>query len=151
MKSATNREVRSPVDLLGRPDLLHAPFVHHGDAIGHRHRLTLVVGDEYERGSDLPLDLGELDLEAFAQLEVERSERLVQKQHRGTVDQRASNRDTLLLATGELSWIAVRERSQAPPARLPRRRASPTSRRGTLAIFSPKATLSLTLMCGNSA
>src|ERR1700733_722392 len=70
---------RSSVDLLSRPDLLDAPFVHDGDAVGHCHRLALIVGDEHEGRPDLPLDLGELDLEPLAKLEIKRSERLIEQ------------------------------------------------------------------------
>jgi hypothetical protein len=39
----------------------------------------------------------------LAQLQVERAERLVEEQHRGVVDERAGQRDALLLAAGELA------------------------------------------------
>src|SRR5579863_7409332 len=97
---------RPAVDLLSRPDLLYASFVHDRDAVGHRHRLALVMGDEHEGRPDLPLDLGELDLEPLAQLEIERSKRLIEQQDGGPVDQRASNGDTLLLAARELAGVA---------------------------------------------
>ena len=50
----------------------------------------------------------QLDLEALAQLQVERAERLVEQQHRGLVDQRARQRDALLLAARELARLALR-------------------------------------------
>ena len=90
---------RPSVDLLGCPNLLDAPFIHNRDAIGHRHRLPLIVGNEDERGADLPLNLRELDLEPLSQLEVQRAQRFVQQQDGRTVDQGASDRHALLLAT----------------------------------------------------
>ena len=45
MKSATNRAGRPVVDLLRRAELLDHAVVHHGDRVGHRHRLELVMGD----------------------------------------------------------------------------------------------------------
>ena len=41
-----------------------------------------------------------------AQLEVERAQRLVEQQHAGLVDQRAAERDPLLLAAGQLGRLA---------------------------------------------
>ena len=80
MKPATNMLRRAVVDLLGRADLLDPPVAHHGDAVAHRERLALVVGDEDERDPDLALDPLELELHRLAQLEVERGERLVEQQ-----------------------------------------------------------------------
>ena len=74
---------RPLVQRLGLAQLLVAPVVHHGDAIGHRHRLLLVVGHVDERDADLALDALELDLHLLAQLEVERAERLVEEQDGG--------------------------------------------------------------------
>ena len=42
--------------------LLYCPFVQHGDAIGHRHRLLLVVGHDGKRDADLVLKALELPL-----------------------------------------------------------------------------------------
>ncbi len=58
------------------------------------------------------LDLLELDLQALAQLQVEGAERLVEQQHLGQVDQRARQRDALLLAARELGGPAVRLASE---------------------------------------
>src|SRR5204862_4225118 len=44
------------VDLRRAPDLLDAPVVEDGDAVGHRERLVLVVRHVDERDPDLPLD-----------------------------------------------------------------------------------------------
>ena len=66
----------------GVPHLVHRALAHHRDAVGHRQRLVLVVGDEDERDADLALNALELDLHRLAQLEVERRERLVEQQHR---------------------------------------------------------------------
>ena len=51
---------------------------------------------------DLLLDALELQLHLLAQLEVERAERLVEQEHLGPVDQRASQRDSLLLTARKL-------------------------------------------------
>ncbi len=60
------------------------------------------MGDVDERRADLGLDPLELDLHLAAQLEVEGTERLVEQQHLGLVDQCPGQGDALLLATREL-------------------------------------------------
>ena len=104
---------RSVVDLLGCADLLDATAAHHGDAVAHRQRLALVVGDEDERDVDLALDALELDLHRLAQLEVEGGQRLVEEQGAGHVDERPGEGDTLLLATRQLVRAAAGELAEA--------------------------------------
>ena len=76
--------------------------MHDRDLVGHRHGLLLVVRDVHERDADLLLDALELDLELAAQAQVERAERLVEQERARAVDERAGERDALLLAAGEL-------------------------------------------------
>ena len=108
-KPATNGVAGLLVDLGRRADLLDAALVEHRDAVAHRQRLLLVVGDEDEGDADLALHLLQLDLHLLAQLEVERAERLVEQQHLGPVDQRPGQRDPLPLAARELVRLAVGE------------------------------------------
>ena len=49
----------------------------------------------------------QLELHLLAQLQVERAERLVEKQHLRLVDERARERDALLLAAGELARLPL--------------------------------------------
>jgi hypothetical protein len=65
------------------------------------------VRDEHERDADLALDLLELDLHLLAQLEVECTQRLVEQQHLGPVDERPGQGDALTLAAGELRRRAI--------------------------------------------
>ena len=107
------------------------PVVEDGQAVAHRERLVLVVGDVDEGDPDLALDPLELDLHLLAQLQVERAERLVEQQHARAVDDRAGERDALALAAGELRRLALADAaaaapSPAPPARLSRRSPRPT-------------------------
>ncbi len=99
--------------------------------VDHRHRLLLVVRDVDERRADVAMDLRELDLEPLAELEVERAERLVEQQHGRAVDERARDRDPLLLAAGELARQPVAELLEPDEPRAPprRARATPTSGR----------------------
>ena len=106
--------------------------------------------DVHERRARARLDLLELELHLLAQLEVERAERLVEQQRGGLVDERARERDALLLAAGELPGLALLHALEAHRAQ---RRATRvrTSSRLTRFTRSPNATFSNTLMCGNSA
>ena len=59
------------------------------------------------------LDLLQLELHLLAQLEVERAERLVEQQRGRAVDERAGERDPLLLAAGELAGTPALEPFEA--------------------------------------
>ena len=100
---------RARVDRVGVGELLDAPVAHDRDAVAHRERLALVVRDEDEGDAEPRLEQLELELHLFAQLPVERAERLVEQQHGGAVDEGARERDALLLAAGELRGLAVGE------------------------------------------
>ena len=63
--------------------------------------------DVDERDPDLVLDALELELHLLAELEVERAERLVEQQHARVVDERARERDALLLPARELARLAA--------------------------------------------
>ena len=100
---------RALVEVGGAAGLLDPAVVHHGDRVGHRHGLLLVVRDVHEGDADVLLDALELDLELLAQAQVERAERLVEQQGARAVDERAGERDALLLAAGELAGLALAE------------------------------------------
>ena len=80
-KPATKADAGLLVELDRCRELLDAALVEDRDAVAHRERLLLVVGDEDEGDADVALDLLELDLHLAAQLEVEGAERLVEQQH----------------------------------------------------------------------
>src|SRR6185312_10197525 len=84
-------------------------LVHHHDAVGERHRLTLVVGDQDGRGAHGALDLAQLDLHFLAQLGVEVGERLVEQQNLRPDHQGAGERHALLLAARKLAREAAGE------------------------------------------
>ena len=71
---------RAVVELLRRRDLLQLALAHHGDAVAHRHRLDLVVGDVDRRHAELVLQLADLGAHLDAQLRVEVRERLVHQE-----------------------------------------------------------------------
>jgi hypothetical protein len=108
------------------------------------------VGDVDERDPDLALDALELELHLLAELEIERAERLVEEQDARVVDERAGERDALLLATRELlrlPALATREVDELEDLEDP---SAPLLLLDALRS-SPNATLSKTLMCGKSA
>ena len=111
---ASNEDAgRGVIDLLRRADLLDTPTAHDCDAIAHRERFTLVVGDEDEGDAHLALDALEFDLHRLTQLEIERGERLVEQQCAGHVDERTGERNTLLLAARQLVRSAIAELGEA--------------------------------------
>ena len=107
MKSATNDVAGRSYRSSGAPTCSILAAVHHGDPVAHRQRLLLVVGHVHEGDADVHLDALELDLEALAQLEVEGAERLIEEQDVGLVDERSSERDSLLLAARQLIRAAL--------------------------------------------
>ncbi len=108
MKSARSAW-RRLVDVARRADLQDVAFAHHRDARSHRHRLFLVVGDHHAGHADFLDDVDELDLGFFAQLLVERAERLVEQQQLRPLGQAACERDALLLASRQLMGLALGE------------------------------------------
>src|SRR5215469_1165385 len=67
------------VDVHGGTDLLDPAARHHRHAVAHGKRLLLIMSDVDESDANLFLDLLQLDLHLLAQLEVQRSERLVEQ------------------------------------------------------------------------
>ena len=105
--------------------LLDAAALHDRDAVGEAERLDLVVGDEEDGDAEAALQELQLDAHLLAQLGVEVAERLVEQQQIRLVDERAAEREALLLAAAEQRG---RPRSPARPVRPGRARARPSSR-----------------------
>ena len=104
-----------------------------------------------KRDAELALQALQFLAHAHAQKRVERRQRLVEQQHLRLGDQRARQRDALLLAAGELRRQALGELlhlDQFEELRAPSRAARPSP---TPRIFRLNATLSRQLRCGNSA
>ena len=93
---------RAVVELERRADLLDHPAVQHHDAVGHGHRLGLVVGDVDHGGVELGVEPAELDPHLRAERGVEVGERLVEEEDLGRAGDGAADGDALLLAAGEL-------------------------------------------------
>ena len=91
------------VEILGAAQLHDRALIHHGDAVGHRHRLFLVVGHVYGRDRQALLQVANFLAHLHAQARVEVGQRLVEQQHARPDDDRARERDALLLAARELA------------------------------------------------
>ena len=82
------------------------------DAVGHRHRLGLVVRDAQRRQLHAHDQLAQPGARFLAQLRVEIRQRLVEQDHRRVVDERAGERDALLLAARKLVRKALGEMAE---------------------------------------
>ena len=125
---------RALVDLLGRADLLDAPVAQHGDRVGERERLGLVVRDQQRARAGGAQDRGDLLAQRLAQPGVERGERLVEQHDLGVGGERARQRDALALAAGELVRVGAARGRRG-------RRARGVSRDPLAARAAPKPTL----------
>ena len=90
---------------------------------------------------------GDLGAHLHAQLGVEIRQRLVEQEDRRLADDRASDRDALALAAGELRRPPLEQRVE--PQHLRRRRTlSSISARGVRRFSRPNAMFWYTVMCG---
>ena len=100
------------VELVTRAHLFDAAMVHHCDSIGHDQGFLLVVGHVDEGHADAVLQILQLHLHVPAHLQIQRSERLVQQQHRRLQHERSGEGDALLLAPRKLARPAIAEGGQ---------------------------------------
>ncbi len=117
MKSAANRLAGLPVDLLRSSDLLDSALVEDHDPVREGHRLFLIVGDEHESRADMALNQREFGLQPLAQFQIQGTERFIEQQHAGPVDQGAGDRDALSLSAGQLARPAGRRKFPGRPDR----------------------------------
>src|SRR5713101_4345242 len=103
---------RVVVDLARWRDLLQDAVLHHRDAVAHRHRLDLVVGDIYEGRVQRAVLLLELDASLDAQLGIQVRQRLVEKKGLRFAHDRATERHPLALAARQLAWLALQQRAE---------------------------------------
>ncbi len=126
------------------------PLVEDDDPVGERERLALVVGDVDEGRARLTVHATELGLHLEPDPQVERRERLVEKQHARAVDERPSERDALQLPARELVCPTPLEPVEADERE---HLVDPSLHVCSLSIpatRSPKATFSKTSRCGKS-
>ena len=107
---------RPGVERLGRGHLLQPALAHDGDAVAHRHRLDLVVGDVERRGRQPRLQLDDVGPRLHAQCGVEVRQRLVHQEDERLAHDGPGQRHPLALAPRELPRLAAEQRAQ--PERL---------------------------------
>src|SRR5438132_1988693 len=102
-KARDEKALRPQIEVVRRAQLLDLAGAHADDAIRHRGRLDLVVGDQDRRDTELLLE--RLDLGPHGQTErrVEIGERLVEEQELRLLDKGARRRLPLLLTARELA------------------------------------------------
>ena len=125
---------RPIVDFLRRADLLDPARVHDRDAIGHRHRLVLIVRDIDGGRRDAIMQIAQLAAHQLAELGIERTERLVHEERLRPPDHRAPKRDALPVAAGQFRGLA---RQQVLDPQQPRGLGDP------LAHLAPRHALAL--------
>src|SRR6185295_11507840 len=91
------------VNFLRCGDLLHDAVLHHDDAVGQRQGLVLVVRNVDGGPVELTVDTAYFGPRLDAELRVEVRQRLVREDQRRLDDDRAGDRDPLLLAAGKLT------------------------------------------------
>src|SRR6185437_6782202 len=97
---------RRLVDVRRGAHLHDLAVVHDAQPLAECHGLLLVVRDDDEGHTEALLDVEQLELGVFAQLLVERRERLIEQQQLGALDQRARQRHALALPAGQLVRLA---------------------------------------------
>ena len=95
------------VKTLGRAHLLHPSLVEDDDLIGHLESFPLIVGHEQAGHMDLVVQLSQPGAKLIADLGVQGSERLVQKQNLRARRQRPRQCNPLPLPPGEPRWITA--------------------------------------------
>ena len=108
-EAGDERGRRLVVKPVRRSDLNDGAAFEYGDAIRHGQRFALVVRHIDDGDAEHLVDLLQLDLHMLAQLLVERAERLVHQNEGRLEDERAGERDALLLAARELGRLAILE------------------------------------------
>jgi hypothetical protein len=135
------------VHLFRGPELLQFTLMHDGDAVGHRHGFELVVRHIDEGLAEPAVQLDQLGPHVGAQFRIEIGEGLVQQEDLGVADERAPERNALLLTAGQLARLAVekglelKRRGRFSHLRLPLRARH-------AALLQGYAMFSATVMCG---
>ena len=113
---------RALVDVPRRRDLQHLAVVEDRDARRERQGFALVVGDENEGRPEFLVEPLHFVLHLAAQMFVERRKGLIEQEDRRLEDQRAGQRDALLLPARQFRPAACARVRQARRARSFRRR-----------------------------
>ena len=103
---------RVVVDLERRADLLQHAMIHHRDAVGHRHRLELVMGDIDHGLLELPLQVLQLGAHHGTERGIDIGQRLVEQEDRRLHDRRAADGDALQDVDRQPVGLAVEQRRE---------------------------------------
>src|ERR1035441_10256131 len=98
---------RAIVDFARRGNLLQFSRAQESDAIGQDHRLFLIVSNKDEGDTYFALQSFEFNLHLAAKIRVERGEWLVEQQDARAIDERAGERNALLLSTADLRRLRL--------------------------------------------
>lgn len=104
---------RLEIDFHRRADLDDLAAFHDRDAVRHGERLFLIMGYEHGRRACAADNAADLGAQRDANLGVERRQWLIEQQYRRIGRQGARERHSLLLAAGELMWVALRQLADA--------------------------------------
>ncbi len=99
-EAGNERARRLLEDLARRAGLADMPLIHHHHQVGQRHRFVLAVRDMDEANAKLALQAFQFLAHADPQKRVKSRQRFVKQQHVRFGNQRACERDALLLAAG---------------------------------------------------
>jgi hypothetical protein len=97
--------------------LLNFSCAQENHAVGHGHRLYLIVGDIDHGLAEPALEAANLPAHFAAQLRIEVGERLIHQADRCLRDQSAAERDALLLSARELRGLAIEQPLEAEQIR----------------------------------
>ena len=139
---------RPVVDVARSRDLLDDAIVHHGDRVGHRHGLELVMRDVDGRRAEPVVQRPQFTDHRLAHFGVERTERLVHQEAFRLAHDGPAERDALPVAAGKARHRLIEQMGDAqntrslndtpvgsPPRRCPR-------------ISAGKPMFRRTFMCG---
>ena len=146
MNRASSGSAGPDVELLRRRVLGDPAVAQHRDAVGHRQRLVLVVGDQHRGRARLAAELARRRPGRWrAGCASSDANGSSSRTSAGLDGQRPGQGDALLLAAGQLVRVALAQPGQADQLQqLADARAAPLAAAG-----SPKPTLAATVRCGN--
>ena len=141
---------RARVDLGRRRVLLDMAVAQQHDLVGHAHGLGLVMRHVQHGDAKPALQRQDLAPHVGAKLRIEVRQRFIHQADRRLGDDGAAERHALLLAAGQLAWLALQQMPDAEDLHRARQPARALGC-GTRRAFSPNTMFSATLRCGNSA
>ena len=108
-KSCDEQVAGLVIKVLRSIDLLNKSVLHNDYSRCHSHSLDLVVGNVYKGGLKSLMEVGKLGSHRSAQLCIEVGQRLVKKEDLRLTNNGTSERDTLLLTTGQSLRLSVKQ------------------------------------------